>query len=116
MRTFFKTENMYRKLKRVWSHNDMNYIPKFRETFPELNKVTTEELCERWITLGIDFYTEEKTEVKAWVRLTLPFAIILLLLMTIFRPINFMIRGRWPYPLTEKSRIFNWFKSLKLVS
>ena len=42
----------------------MNYIPKFRETFPELNKVSSEEICDRWISLGLDFYTEEKTEVS----------------------------------------------------
>ena len=71
---------VFRKLKRVWSHNDMKYIPKFTETFPELNKVSSEEMCERWISLGIDFYTEEKTEVKGWIRLTLPFALILFVL------------------------------------
>jgi hypothetical protein len=38
---------MYRKLKRTWSHNDANYIPKFRETFPELNKISSEEMCDR---------------------------------------------------------------------
>ena len=36
---------IYRKLKRTWSHNDLNYIPRFRETFPELKKVSSEELA-----------------------------------------------------------------------
>ncbi len=39
---------MYRKLKRTWSHNDLNYIPKFKELFPELSKVDNEELADRF--------------------------------------------------------------------
>ena len=106
---------MYRKLKRVWSHNDMNYIPKFRETFPELNKVSSEEMCDRWISLGIDFYTEETNPVKPLLRLTLPFAVTLMLLMLIGLPFVFLITGSWYYPHTKKDRILNWFRSLRLL-
>ena len=107
---------MYRKLKRVWSHNSFNYIPKFRETFPELNKLSSEELCDRWIELGIDFYTDEKTPVKAWMRFTLPFAIVLMLLMFVGLPFAFLFTGKWSYPLGKKNIIRNWFKSLRLLS
>ena len=106
---------VYRKLKRVWSHNNMNYIPKFRETFPELNKVSEEEMCDRWISLGIYFYTEEITEVKGWVRFTLPFALILSVLMVIGLPFAFMFTGKWGYGIGEKSIILNWFRILRLV-
>lgn len=106
---------MFRKLKRVWSHNDMDYIPRFREVFPELNKLTSEEMCERWITLGIDFYTEEKTRVNKYIRLTLPFAIVLMLLMLLGLPLVFIITGRWSYPLGDKNFVLNWFRRLKLL-
>lgn len=43
---------MYRKLKRTWSHNSANYMPNFREVFPELNKLSNEQMCSRWIKLG----------------------------------------------------------------
>ena len=105
----------FRKLKRVWSHNDMNYIPKFREVFPELNNVSSEEMCDRWRTLGVDFYTEERSEVNAWVRLTLPFALILLILMFVGLPFVFFITGKWSYYYGDKSRIANWFRSLSLI-
>lgn len=105
---------MYRKLKRTWSHNDMNYIPRFRETFPELNKVSDEEMCDRWIKLGVDFYHEELRPVKTWVRLTLPFAIILIILMLICLPILFLATGGWKYPLGNKNVVLNWFRVLKL--
>ena len=102
---------IFRKLKRVWSHNDMNYIPKFRETFPELNKVSMEDMCIRWKSLGINFYTEEKVEVGGWVRLTLPFALVMWVLLFITLPLNFIITGKWGYG----DYLYNWFKSLGLV-
>lgn len=105
---------VFRKLKRVWSHNNMNYIPKFKETFPELNEVSSEEMCDRWISLGIDFYTEEKAPVNFWMRLTLPFALIVLLLMIVGLPITFFITGNWGYTLGDKNSLLNWFRALRL--
>jgi hypothetical protein len=106
---------IFGKLKRVWSHNEMNYIPKFRETFPELNKLSREELCDRFASLGVDFYRVEETKVKWWVRLTLPFALILFILMLIGLPFVFIITGKWSYGSGDKSRILNWFRALRLV-
>jgi hypothetical protein len=106
---------LFKEIKRVWSHNDMNYIPKFRETFPELNKVSREEMCDRWCSLGIDFYTEEKTEVKGCIRLTLPFAVMLFVLMTIGLPFRFMVTGQWSYNLSDNCWILNWYRQLGLV-
>ncbi|WKW47277.1 hypothetical protein P3875_04215 [Myroides sp. JBRI-B21084] len=106
---------IFRKLKRVWSHNDINYLPKFRETFPELQKITSDELYERFKNLGLDFYTEEKTNVRPLIRLTLPFALVLMLLMLIWLPFNFLITGNWNYGNGDKSRILNWFRELRLV-
>lgn len=107
---------IFRKLKRVWSHNDMNYIPKFKETFPELNKVSSEEMCDRWIELGIDFYTEERVNVPIWIRLTLPFALVTMLIMFILLPINFIITGGWGYDLRKNNTaILNWFRALRLL-
>ena len=106
---------VFQKLKRVWSHNDMNYKPKFRETFPELKGLTSEELCDRWVSLEIDFYSEEKTEIKGWVRFTLPFALVLFLLMFISLPLVFMIRGKWGYGNGKNNLILNWFRALRLV-
>jgi hypothetical protein len=105
---------MYRKLKRVWSHNDINYIPNFQKVFPELSKIDSEELCDRFIELNIEFYCEEKTPVNFWIRLTLPFAIFTMLLMILVSPISFLITGKWGYSLGQKNRLLNWFRALKL--
>jgi hypothetical protein len=105
---------MYRKLKRTWSHSYANYIPRFKQVFHELNKISSEEMCDRWIELNIEFYSEEVTPVNLWIRLTLPFAITLLILMFICLPLVFLITGKWRYPLSEKNTILNWFRALRL--
>lgn len=105
---------VYRKLERVWSHNDINYVPRLRETFPELSKLSSEELCDRFSDLNLDFYYEKKSPVNLLTRLSLPFALVLIFLMFITLPIKFIITGHWGYSLGGKNRILNWFRALKL--
>ena len=105
---------LYRKLKRTWSHGYLNHIPNFQKEFPELIGVDSEELCDRFSRLGLDFYTEKKTPIKWWIRITLPFALLLMLLMLIFLPFNYMFTGEWGYSLGDKNRILNYLKALRL--
>lgn len=105
---------IYRKLKRTWSNGYAHHIPRFKKVFPELAKISSEEMADRLIDLKMDFYYEEKTPVSFWTRLTLPFALITILLMIAGLPINFLITGRWGYSLGEKNRLLNWFRSLRL--
>lgn len=105
---------MYRKLKRTWSNGYANYIPNFQKVFPELSKLDSEELCDRFQELNIEFYYEKLTPVKPLVRLTLPFAVLLIILMLIATPINFIFTGEWGYRLGKKNRILNWFNALRL--
>lgn len=106
---------MYRKLKRTWSHNDINYIPRFKEIFPELSKISSEELCDRFIDMKMDFFCEKPTPVNIWIRLTLPFAILTIIVMFIYLPVNFLITGVWGYTISKSNpRLLNWFRSLNL--
>ena len=73
-----------------------------------------EELADRLIDLNMDFYYEVKTPIPILIRLTLPFAILLIILMFLAIPINFMFTGKWGYNLKKENRILNWFRSLKL--
>ena len=108
---------VYRKLERVWrnNHTDYIFIDKFRKVFPELSKLDSEELCDRFSELNMDFYYEKKTEVNKLVRITLPFAIILMILMIICLPIVFMVTGKWGYWLDRNHRVNNWFRMLRLI-
>lgn len=105
---------IYRKLKRTWSHGYINYMPNFKKVFPELKNVSSEEMADRFIELELDYFTETKTPVKWWIRLTLPFALLTMLLMFIGLPITFLITGNWGYNLGEKNIILNWLRMLRL--
>ena len=105
---------LYRKLKRTWSNGYSNHIPDFKKVFPELSKIDSEEMCDRFIELGIEFYTEERVKVNPLVRLTLPFGLLVMLIMFIGLPLNFIVTGNWGYSLGEKNLILNWLRALKL--
>lgn len=107
---------MYRKLKRTWSHNDLNYIPRFKEQFPELERVCSEELCDRFIEMKMDFYCEQKQPVNFLMRLTLPFAILIMFLMFLLLPVNFLFTGNWGYSFEKKYlTLLNWFRALRIT-
>lgn len=108
---------VYNKLSRVWSRGHFKYIPNFRETFPELRNLTQEEISDRFCELGIDFYTSEQKMVNVWVRLTLPFAAVAIVIMFLTLPIKFMLSGSWGYSFKSKGLLwlYNWFSSLGLV-
>ena len=103
---------LYRKLNRVWSHSWMNPIPGFFETFPELKYLSSEELADRFANLGIDFYTNDEDSVTPLIRLTLPIAFVVILIMFLFLPVNFILSGRWGYNFSKKNVIRNWFEML----
>lgn len=105
---------MYRKLKRTWSGGYANYIPRFRKVFPELSKLDSEELCDRFQELNMDFYTEKVVPVHWSIRLTLPLALIVFVLMFVLSPIYYIFKGQWGYTLSEKNFILNWFRALGL--
>lgn len=105
---------IYRKLKRTHTFGYTNFIPGFREAFPELSKLDSSELADRLNSLNLDFYYEKKTAVHPLIRLTLPFAILLFIIMFLSIPLVFMLTGHWGYPLGKNNRILNWFKSLNM--
>jgi len=104
---------IYRKLKRTWTHGYGN-IPRFKKVFPELKNIDSEELADRFIDLGMDFYTEEKKSINPLLRLTMPFALLVMVVMIVGIPVNFLITGNWGYSLGENNRILNWLRALRL--
>ena len=103
---------MFTELKRVYSYGQMNYVPNFRETFPELKHISSEDLAERFRTLGIEFYTSERRPVPPLIRLTMPFALITFVIMVLFMPLHYFITGKWKYSLKSNSKLMNWFDAV----
>lgn len=106
---------MYRKLTRVWSYGYANHIPNFDKVFPELKHLDREEMCKRFRKLELEFFKEELKPVPKALRFTMPFAIILMVLMFIVVPFVFLITGKWTYTLGDKNRILNWFRALRIL-
>lgn len=105
---------MYREIKRINNHGCI-YVPKLKTVFPEIKHLDDYELSDRFRELNLKFYSEEIKPVNGWIRLTLPFAIVLFLLMIVFIPVYFIITGKWSYELTNKSIVRNWFAKLRIL-
>ena len=82
-----------------------------KNIFPELNKLNSDEIENRLRKSDIEIFTETKRPVKWWIRLTLPFAVIVWIILFVGLPITFIVRGEWGYKI---DRIMNWFKQLGL--
>ena len=106
---------IYRKLKPTTTYGYGNYIPGFREAFPELSKVKDENLGCAFQNLKMRFYYLEETPVSPLIRLTLPFGLVLWALMFLSLPLVFVITGKWGYGLGVKNRVYNWFRALRLI-
>ena len=102
---------MFLKLKKVYS---LTFLPGFRTEFPELNGLTAQAVNDRLRKMGVSFYTVENTPVTLWVRLTLPFAVIVWLLAYASLPILFMFTGQWGYSNKRGGWLLNWMRELHL--
>lgn len=107
---------LYSELKRTWRHNDANYIPRLKEVFPELKSISSEDLADRFIDMGMDFYMEtEPKKISIFRRLSLPLALIMYFVMFLGMPLNYIINGSWGYNFNKSGKIYNWFRSLGLI-
>jgi len=82
-----------------------------KRLIPELKDMSAEDIEYHLKGSNIVFHKENVKHVTLLRRLTLPFAILTLIIGFIFMPIAFMITGKWGY---DKNWIYNWFKSLNL--
>lgn len=92
----------------------MEYIPDFRQTFPELNHISSADMADRFRKLGIDWYSEKRVSAPFWIRLTLPFALIAWIGLLLSLPFGFIFTGSWGYSLGNTG-LLNWFRSVGLA-
>lgn len=78
--------------------------------FDEFNNTPVMDIEEKLRCSDMRFYEYKLEPVPVWMRFTLPFALVMWVLMFAFLPINFMINGKWGYE--QGGWIYNWFKSL----
>jgi hypothetical protein len=80
-----------------------------QKRMPELNYVNSDIIVDRLRGSGITFYEQESVPSPLWLRLTLPFGLIAMLVLFLLLPVNYMICGRWGY---KWEWLINWFRAL----
>ncbi len=80
-----------------------------KKNIPELKNVSVEHLENNLNDTSLEFYALEKEVKPFWLRMTLPLAFLIWLILFVFLPINYIIIGRWGY---RWEWIKNWFSAL----
>lgn len=80
-----------------------------QKRLPWLKNVSVTDIEDHLRGTQLGFVEEKSTPRPYWVRLSLPFALILMLILYVTLPIKFMITGTWNYKWNWLS---NWFKAI----
>lgn len=80
-----------------------------KKRLPWLKSVDIDEITDHLRGSGLGFVKEESVKTPYWMRLTLPFGLIFILLLLITSPIKYMVTGTWGYKVQW---IANWLKAL----
>lgn len=103
---------MFKKIKSIYRNGFID-IPNFRNTFPELSEVSDEEIKMRFNKLNVNFYNIAKVDKSRWfIRITLPFGIVIILFLIFYLPYNYMFTGDWRYDISKNKLLYNWLSEL----
>jgi len=80
-----------------------------KKSIPELQKLPADDIENYLRGLDMVFYYREKVNTSVLIRLTLPFAFILMIILFVLTPINYIITGHWGYKMKW---LANWFSAL----
>lgn len=82
-----------------------------KKVIPQLKSCDVETIEDHLRDLDMEFYQTEKIKSPIWIRLTLPLAFIIMIVLYILMPINYIITGHWGY---KYESLTNWLRSLGL--
>ena len=86
---------------------------RLKEYIPELEKVLASDIQDSLRGSGLIFYEEKKKSKPSWIRFTLPFALITIVILFIIHPIKYMITNQWGWE--NSFFLFKWFEKLRLT-
>ena len=95
-----------------WEIKKRNYYwaaIELKKHLPQLKGTSVDEITSHLRGSGLGIVSEYSKPKPFWVRLSLPFGLILMLLLLITLPIKFMLTGTWGYKWEWMS---NWFRAL----
>lgn len=101
----------YNNLKKVSDREIKKWII---ENFPEISSYQKDWLKKSNFVEGspYEFFENETKKVGFWIRFTMPLFFIVYLVLMLFLPINFLIKGRWNYGNLKFMQ--NWQSKLKI--
>lgn len=82
-----------------------------KKNIPELYKVYYEHIVDHLRGSGLRFYKEDKVKTTFLFRLTLIPAILLMVVLFVGLPINYLLTGKWHY---DWNWLVKWFRMLNL--
>jgi hypothetical protein len=89
--------------------NDYSAAIELKRIIPELKNVNTGIIHDHLLGSDLEFYESKKKSVPVWIRFTMPFALIAIILMLILMPVKFLFTGEWGY---HNEKISNWFRAI----
>ena len=95
-----------------WEIKKRNYYWtafELKKHLPQLKGTSIDEITSHLGSSGLCILSEYSKPKPFWVRLSLPFGLIFMLLLLITLPIKFMLTGTWHYKWEWMS---NWFRAL----
>ena len=95
-----------------WRLKKKNYYftaIELKKLIPELKKCSAEEIENNLRGSDMEFFYSEKIKTPLMIRITLPIALIVVLLLVLGMPLNYIICGKWGYKWEWLS---NWLRSL----
>lgn len=95
-----------------WKVRKLDYFMaaiELKKIFNELSECDSAILSDKLRGSHLYFYRQDKEKTPIWIRFTLPFAFVLLLLMIVFMPISYIITGEWGY---KNKFVLNWMNKL----
>lgn len=99
-------------MSRFWEIKTKDYYwtaIELKKRLPELSKSDVDDIASHLRGSGLTIVHEKNVPRPVWARLSLPFAIVFLLLLFVTMPIKFMFTGTWGY---KWQWLTNWFRSL----
>lgn len=80
-----------------------------KNRIPELSNIDTDDIVDNLRGSGIAVVKKQLNNTPPLLRLTLPFAIVVIILLLVFSPVKFMITGDWGYRWRWME---NWFRAV----
>jgi len=94
---------------RLKKQADYQVAKSLRKTIPALQHETTEWICDRLAESDFVVYKKKLVKTPVYIRLSIIPALVVMAILFIFMPVNYIISGHWGY---KWQWLENWLSAL----